>query len=89
MYYIKIPGSGEHKRACNEIKAVLIVRAGVHSFFKMSKQIAPVYELIFGCHIFVSNFIYKILGYYKNFTLGGLKGYSTGISMSILKIPPS
>lgn len=34
-----------------------MVNAGVHSFFRMSRQIAPVYELILGCHIFVSNFI--------------------------------
>jgi len=58
-------GSGAHINACNEISAVLIVNAGVHSFFRMSRQIAPVCELILGCHIFVSNFI-----------LGGLNGYS-------------
>lgn len=52
-----LPGSGAHSSACNEISAVLIVRAGVHSFLRMSRQIAPVTELIFGCHIFVSNFI--------------------------------
>jgi hypothetical protein len=34
-----------------------MVSAGVHSFFKMSRQIAPVCELILGCHILVSNFI--------------------------------
>jgi len=37
-----LPGSGAHNKAYNEMRAVLIVRAGVHSFFKMSKQIAPV-----------------------------------------------
>jgi hypothetical protein len=36
-----------------------MVSAGVHSFLRMSKQIAPVTELMLGCHIFVSNFIYK------------------------------
>lgn len=35
-----------------------IVRAGVHSDLSISKQIAPVWELIFGCQICVSNFIY-------------------------------
>jgi hypothetical protein len=45
------------------MRPVLIVRAGVHSFLRISKQIAPVCELIFGCQILVSNFI-----------LGGLKG---------------
>lgn len=39
------------------MRAVLIVRAGVHSFFRMSRQIAPVTELIFGCQIFVINLI--------------------------------
>ena len=36
-----------------------IVSAGVHSFLRMSRQIAPVCELILGCHILVSNFICK------------------------------
>ena len=52
-----LPGSGAQSRAWREISAVRIVRAGVHSFFRMSKQMAPVTELIFGCHILVSNFI--------------------------------
>ena len=60
------------------MRAVLMVNAGVHSFLRMSRQIAPVWELIFGCHIFVSNFI-----------LGGLNGYSPGIVMSTMKVPPS
>jgi hypothetical protein len=34
-----------------------MVRAGVHSFFRMSRQIAPVYELMFGCQILVMNLI--------------------------------
>ena len=54
-----LPGSGEQSKACNEMRAVLMVKAGVHSFFRMSRQIAPVCELMFGCHIFVSNFIYN------------------------------
>jgi len=39
------------------MRAVLMVRAGVHSFLRISRQIAPVTEEILGCHIFVSNFI--------------------------------
>ena len=62
--YLKVisylPGSGAHRRAYNEIRAVRIVSAGVHSFLRMSRQIAPVCELILGCQIFVSNFIYTI-----------------------------
>ena len=38
----KIPGSGEHNNAYKESKAVLIDSAGLHSFFKISRQIAPV-----------------------------------------------
>ena len=56
-------GSGAHSNAYSEISPVRIVNAGVHSFLRISKQIAPVCELIFGCHILVSNFIF-----------GGLKG---------------
>jgi hypothetical protein len=37
-----LPGSGEHNKAYNESNAVLIDNAGLHSFFKMSRQIAPV-----------------------------------------------
>ena len=59
LYLRYLPGSGAHSRACREIRAVRMVSAGVHSFFRMSRQIAPVYELIFGCQIFVSNFIYS------------------------------
>jgi len=54
-----LPGSAAHKRAYKEMSAVLIVRAGVHSFFKISRQIAPVYELMFGCQILVINLIYQ------------------------------
>ena len=35
-----------------------MVRAGLHSFLKMSKQIAPVSLLMFGCQILVSYFIW-------------------------------
>jgi len=45
---------------------------------QLTKQMAPVWELIFGCHILVMNFIF-----------GGSKGYSLGISMSTSKTPPS
>jgi len=55
---IDLPGSAAHNKACKEISAVLIVRAGVHSFFKISRQIAPVCELMFGCQILVINLIY-------------------------------
>ena len=37
-----IPGSGAHNNAYRDNKAVLIESAGLHSFFKISKQIAPV-----------------------------------------------
>ena len=135
-----IPGSGAHRSACREISAVRMVRAGVHSFFRMSRQMAPVYELMFGCQIFVSNFIYwqkawkhkiwlsqffsqrllsslldrletdanyachlttldgsislssptKLAGQKRSWlTLGGLNGYSLGMTMSIMKVPPS
>ena len=50
------------------IVPVRMVRAGLHSFLRMSRQIAPVTELMLGCHIFVSNFI-----------LGGTNGYRSGI----------
>ena len=54
-----LPGSGAQRRAWREMRAVRMVSAGVHSFFRMSRQIAPVWELMLGCHIFVSNFIYS------------------------------
>jgi len=44
----------------------------------MSKQIAPVTELMLGCQILV-----------QNFTLGGLNGYVSGISILSLYFPPS
>lgn len=53
-------GSGAQSKAWRDSKAVLTVRAGDHSpsfYFKISRQIAPVCEEMFGCHIFVSNFI--------------------------------
>jgi hypothetical protein len=52
-------GSGEHNSAYRDRSAVLMVRAGVHSFFRMSRQIAPVWELMLGCQIFVMNLIYN------------------------------
>ena len=55
---VKLPGSGAVKSACIESKAVRIDNAGVHSSFKMSRQIAPVCEDMFGCHILVSNCIF-------------------------------
>ena len=39
------------------MRAVRTVKAGLHSFFRMSRQIAPLSLLIFGCHILVSYFI--------------------------------
>ena len=51
-------GSGTQRNAWRDVKAALNVRAGVNSFFRISKQIAPVCELMFGCQIFVSNFIF-------------------------------
>jgi hypothetical protein len=41
------------------MRAVRIVRAGVHSFFRMSRQMAPVWEDTLGCQSLVSNFIYE------------------------------
>ena len=55
-----------------------MVKAGDHSSLRMSKQMAPVCEEIFGCHILVSNCIF-----------GGTYGYLSGILMSIWKVPPS
>jgi hypothetical protein len=49
-----------------------------HPQTQLTKQIAPVWELIFGCQILVMNFIF-----------GGSKGYSFGIRMSTSKTPPS
>ena len=40
------------------IPPVRTVSAGLHSFLRMSKQIAPVSLLMFGCQIFVSYFIW-------------------------------
>jgi len=37
-----VPGSGAHKRACKERRAVLTDSAGDHSFLRISRQIAPV-----------------------------------------------
>ena len=52
-----LPGSGAQRSACKEMRDVRMVSAGVHSFLRMSRQMAPVCELIFGCQILVSNFI--------------------------------
>jgi|688.fasta_scaffold330004_1 hypothetical protein len=54
-------GYGAHNNACKESRAVRIVRAGDHSSFNISKQIAPVCEEILGCQILVSNFIFGAL----------------------------
>ena len=74
-----------------------MVRTGDQADDKVSRQIAPytegqlvceddkipftvhtVWLLTFGCHTLVSNFI-----------IGGRKGYSPGILISILYVPPS
>ena len=64
-----------------------------HSFLRMSRQIAPVCDEMLGCHTLVSNFIYNLvkseLLFVRLVTFGGLKGYSCGISMSTMKVPPS
>ena len=70
-------GSGAQRSACSESRAVRMVKAGDHSSLRMSRQIAPVWELILGCHILVSKRI-----------LGGLYGYSAGKTISIWKSPP-
>ena len=48
-------------------------RAGVHSFLRMSRQMAPVAEEMLGCQILVSNFIW-----------GSGKGYLRGVVWVIL-----
>lgn len=63
MNLFNLLGSGEHIRAYIDNNEVLIDKAGDHSSFKISKQITPVYDDTFGCHIFVANYI-----------LGGLYG---------------
>lgn len=67
-----------------------------HWSFKMSKQIAPVTDEIFGCHILVMNRtynfflnIYMILICKGLLTLGGLKGYVSGTLISKKNVPPS
>ena len=57
MLVLVLPGSGQQSRACRDNSAVRMESAGLHSFFKMSRQIAPVWLEMFGCQIFVSNFI--------------------------------
>ena len=51
-------GSGAERSACSEMRAVRMVRAGLHSFLRMSRQIAPDWLLMFGCQTFVMNFIF-------------------------------
>ena len=71
-------GSAAASRACNESNTVLRVIAAAHWSLRISRQMAPVTLLIFGCQILV-----------RNFTLGGLNGYVSGILISKLKVPPS
>lgn len=42
-------GSGAESKACMERRAVFKVSAGLHWSFKMSKQMAPLWLLMFGC----------------------------------------
>ncbi len=42
-------GSGEDSRACKLSSAVFSVKAGLHWSLRMSKQIAPLALLMFGC----------------------------------------
>jgi len=58
VYSKKLLGSGAQSKACRERSAVRIDKAGDHSFLRISRQIAPVYEDMFGCQILVSNFIF-------------------------------
>ena len=60
-----------------ESSTVRSVIAAAHWSFKMSRQIIPVCELMFGCQIRV-----------KNLTLGGVNGYDCGILISSLNVPP-
>lgn len=71
-------GSAAASRACNDNNTVRRVIAAAHWSFRISKQIAPVTELILGCHILVINR-----------TLGGLNGYVSGILISSWYLPPS
>ena len=68
-------GSGADNKACKETKAVLMVNAGLHLSFNMSRQMAPVWDETFGCHMRVSNFI-----------LGGSKGYCLGSNTAETKV---
>ena len=52
-------GSGALSSAHRLSSAVLMVSAGDHSFFRMSRQMAPVCELTFGCHSLVVNCAHK------------------------------
>lgn len=65
-----LPGSGAESRAWIDINTVLMVSAGLHSFFRMSKHMAPVSLEMLGCQILVRNFIYIK----QVFTFGGLYG---------------
>ena len=71
-------GSTAASSACNDNNTVRRVIAAAHWSFRISKQIAPVTELILGCHILVINR-----------TLGGLNGYVSGILISSWYLPPS
>lgn len=42
-------GSGAQSSACRLSSAVLRVSAGLHWSLSMSRQMAPVWELMFGC----------------------------------------
>ena len=61
-----------------EIITVRNVMAAAQLVRKMSKQMAPLAEEILGCHTFVANLM-----------IGGRNGYSGGMVISSLNVPPS
>lgn len=71
-------GSAADNKAWRESNTVRRVIAAAHWSLRISRQIAPVTEDIFGCHILVINL-----------TFGGLNGYVSGTLISRTKLPPS
>ena len=71
-------GSAAAIRACRESSTVRSVIAAAHWSFRMSRQMAPVTDEMFGCQMRV-----------RKRTLGGLNGYVSGILISSTKRPPS
>uniref|UniRef100_A0A1A9X066 Uncharacterized protein n=1 Tax=Glossina brevipalpis TaxID=37001 RepID=A0A1A9X066_9MUSC len=82
-YHLRPPscgssGSALASKTCNDNKTVRKLIEAAQLSFKMSKQMAPVADDIFGCQILVTNRIF-----------GGLKGYVSGTLISSINVPPS